>query len=153
MSHTDTSLEVSRKILARREEVFEAWTRPEKMDWYSPEDMRLTAANADVRVGGMFRATMEGKDGESHTCYGRYEQIAPNHKLVFTHQWEGARPVQTRVSVQFEDQDGGTLVTLSQSGFVDPQEAKGHEEGWASTLRNLEKQLTSKHAALRADAR
>jgi hypothetical protein len=63
---------------------------------------------------------------------------------VFTHQWEGQRggPVRTLVTVKFEEQGSGTNVTLVQEGFVDPNEAQGHEQGWESTLRNLEREFT-----------
>jgi hypothetical protein len=68
--------------------------------------------------------------------------LAPSRKLVFTHQWEGSNPVETRVTVELADGPGGTEVTLRQEGFLDPEEAKGHEKGWASTLRKLAKKFS-----------
>jgi uncharacterized protein YndB with AHSA1/START domain len=142
MTSTKNSLEVSHLITAPREQVYEAWTRREQMDWYSPEDMEVIASNADVRVGGMFRASMKGPDAKVHTAYGKYLVLAPSRKLVFTHQWEGPNPVETRVTVELADRPGGTEVTLRQEGFLDPEEAKGHEKGWASALRNLAKKFS-----------
>jgi uncharacterized protein YndB with AHSA1/START domain len=141
MTTTKNSLEVRQLVSAPRERVFEAWTRPDQMDWYKPEDMELLGASADVRVSGMFRASMRGADGVVHTCHGTYLLIEPHRKLVFTHQWEGPSSVETRVTVDFTDKDGGTEVALEQEGFTDPEEAKGHEKGWASTLRSLAKKF------------
>jgi uncharacterized protein YndB with AHSA1/START domain len=78
MSSTSKRLEVSRLIQAPREAVFQAWTVTDRMNWYCPEDMILVSATADVRVGGAFRASMQGQDGKVHTCYGTYQEIVPN---------------------------------------------------------------------------
>jgi uncharacterized protein YndB with AHSA1/START domain len=142
MTSIQNSFEVSRRISAKRQEVFDAWTRGESMDWYCPENMRVVSADADVRIGGAYRVTMRADDGQTHTFYGIYEAIVPDRRLVFSHQWEDREPVQTHVTVQFEDDDGGTEVTVTQHGFADPGEAKGHETGWASTLRHLASQLS-----------
>jgi len=141
MTSTRKNLEVSRRILAKREEVFDAWTHPDWMDWYCPETMRVISASADVRIGGTYRVTMRADDGQTHTCYGAYEAIVPDRRLVFSHQWEDREPVQTHVTVQLEDDDVGTEVTVTQEGFLDADEAKSHEIGWISTLAHLEKQL------------
>ncbi|HTF90564.1 MAG TPA: SRPBCC domain-containing protein [Planctomycetota bacterium] len=147
MTSTKSSLEVSQQVPARREEVYQACSRSEQMDWYCPEDMELVVASADVRVGGEFRASMRGPDGEVHTCFGKYLEIVPNRKILFTHQWEGKgeqkASVETRANFEFADKDGGTLVTFKQWGFVDPEEAKEHEKGWQSTLRNLKRRFAT----------
>ena len=142
MTRTKNSLELTHEFAASRARVFEAWTRKEQMGWFSPIEMRVTAAEGDVKVGGNFRMSMKGEDGKVHTCYGTYEEIVPNERLVFTHQWEGENPVETLVTVEFEDKAGDTEVTLQQEGFVDPEEAKGHEEGWMSAFEHLDAQLT-----------
>lgn len=147
MTHTQDSLEISQQIPAKRDQVFEAWAGPGQKDWFKPEDMELVRADADVRVGGKFRVSMQGQDGQVHTCYGTYEEVVPNRRVVFTHQWVDKEPVETRVTVKFEDEGTGTKVTLQQEGFEDPEEAKGHEEGWASTLRSLAKQFTKSKTA------
>jgi len=146
MTTTKNSLEVRATISADRERVFQAWTRRELMGWYCPEDMQLIAATADVRVGGTFRASMQSAESEIHTCYGTYLEITPNRRLMFTHQWEGSDRVETRVTVEFEERGDGTEVVLRQEGFLDPAEAKSHEKGWESTLRNLEKQFSTASA-------
>lgn len=143
MTTTSNSLELSRLIPANRAEVFAAWTVQDRMNWYCPEDMILVSADADVRVGGTFHASMQGGDGVVHTCHGVYLEIVTDQRLVFTHQWEGekSRSIETRVTVEFADQAGGTLVSLTQEGFEDLKQVKDHERGWASTLEHLEKEF------------
>jgi len=146
MTRTSDSIRVSRRIQAKRAKVFEAWTRPEKMGWFCPEDMKIVSANSDVRVGGKYRASMQGADGRVYTCFGTYKEIVPDEKVSFTHSWEGENPVETLVVVRLEDRDGGTEVTVTQEGFAEPDEAKGHEGGWTSTLAHLAKQFPTQGA-------
>jgi uncharacterized protein YndB with AHSA1/START domain len=140
MSRSDR-LRVDHLITGRRDRVYDAWTRRELMGWFCPEGMTIVEAEADVRVGGEFRCSMRGDDGELHTCFGVYEEIVPGRKLAFTHSWEEREPVETHVVVELEDRSGGTEVIVSQRGFIDPEEMRGHERGWASTLRNLARQF------------
>jgi glutathione S-transferase len=140
MSHTDTSLRVAKVIPARREDVFAAFTQKDRAQAYCPEGMEIIAGSIDARVGGRFRVTMK-KGDDTHTAYGIYRGVIPNERLVFTHQWEGPGVVETIVTIDFKDVDGGTEVTIAQEGFKDSEEAMGHEEGWLSTLKNQAKHL------------
>lgn len=141
MTATKDSLQVTQFISGKRKKVFQAWIDPELVTkWLCPEECRVTYNEADVRVGGSYRESM--KCGAAiHTVHGAYREIVTNEKLVFTHQWEEPNAVETVVAVELTDKDSGTEVTLTQRGFVDAGAAKGHEEGWASALRNLAKQF------------
>jgi len=45
-----------RLIEASREDVFDAWTKPEQVsEWWDPNGDRLAACEIDLRVGGTFR--------------------------------------------------------------------------------------------------
>ena len=134
---TSHDLRVTKLIFAKRDKVFAAWTNPEIMKhWFMPQGMSVVNAESDVRVGGNFRATMQGPDG-SFTAYGTYREIVDGRKLVFTHHWEEGDRRETLVTVELSDQDGGTLVTLTHAGLADEASVKGHGEGWTSTLDNL----------------
>jgi len=133
----DRKLSVSKWIRAKRDKVFAAWTEPDLMrQWFFPRELALVSAESDVRVGGRFRAAMS--DGtRTHTVHGTYHEVAFGRRLVFSHVWEEQDPVETLVTVEFEDRDGGTLVSLTHEGFRSRESAKGHEGGWLSTLENL----------------
>lgn len=133
----DDELFLSRWIRAERAAVYAAWTEPEIMQkWFCPRDLRLVSAEADVRVGGRFRAEMSN-GSETHTVQGVYREIIPGRRLVFSHRWQERDAVETWVTVEFVDRDGGTLVSLTHAGFRSRESRQGHEGGWASTFDNL----------------
>lgn len=142
MLDTKKNLEIHCRIPAKPEKVFEAWTHQEAMSWYCPEDMTVIAAEADVKILGKYRVSMRADTGKVYTFDGIYEEIVPNRKLVFTHQWEESEPVETHVTVEFAEDNGGTELTIKHAGIATEEHAKGHEAGWTSTLRNLAKQFS-----------
>jgi uncharacterized protein YndB with AHSA1/START domain len=134
---TDDKLFLSKWIKAKRETVFAAWTTPEIMrKWFCPRDLQLVTAEADVRVGGRFRAAMSN-GSQTYTVNGVYREVIADQRIVFSHRWEEQDAVETLVTVEFADQDGGTLVSLTHEGFRNRESAQGHEGGWRSTLDNL----------------
>jgi uncharacterized protein YndB with AHSA1/START domain len=92
--------------------VFEAWTKPELMTlWWAPKSspVPLLSCEMDVRVGGGYRLTF-GRDAEtSMAFFGKYLEVEPPSRLVWTND-EGAEASVTTVT--FEDQDGQTLLVL-----------------------------------------
>jgi uncharacterized protein YndB with AHSA1/START domain len=142
MLDTKKNLEIHCRIPAKPEKVFEAWTHQEAMSWYCPENMTVIAAEADVKVRGKYRVSMRADTGKVYTFDGIYEEIVPNRKLVFTHQWEASDPVETHVTVEFAEANGGTEITIKHDGIATEEQAKGHEAGWTSTLRNLANQFS-----------
>ena len=70
-----------RKISASREEVFDAWTRPERIaEWWDPTGARLVACEVDLRLGGAFRFV---NDGHGPPFTGTYSVIERPSRLVF----------------------------------------------------------------------
>jgi uncharacterized protein YndB with AHSA1/START domain len=70
-----------RKLSASREEVFDAWTRPERIaEWWDPTGARLVACEVDLRPGSAFRFVNEG---HSPPFTGTYSVIERPSRLVF----------------------------------------------------------------------
>jgi uncharacterized protein YndB with AHSA1/START domain len=131
-------LKLSRFIAAKREKVFQAWTRPALMQqWFCPVDMSVARAEADPRVGGHYRVEMKKQSGELHTTYGVYREIIPGEKLVFTWGWEGPDRHETQVTIELRDKDNGTELVLIHERFADQESADHHAKGWRSCLENL----------------
>ena len=86
--------------------------------------------------GGAFR--FELIPGEF--CSGRYVELVPPRRVVFTWGWEsGALPVapgSTTVEVDIEERDGISHVRLTHSGLDGPMRAM-HKEGWQRYLSRL----------------
>src|SRR5713226_10757162 len=74
---------LTRTFAAPREQVFEAWTRPEHVAcWWDPAGARLTVCEIDLRPGGAFRFVNRGSP-DIPPFGGTYREIAPPEQLVF----------------------------------------------------------------------
>lgn len=138
-------LSLTRVFAASAERVWQAWSRPEEMvRWLGPVEYPASQMEADVRVGGAWRACLTARDGADILWQsGRYLDVDPPNLLRFTFRWEGTNHedgpgVETVVTVRFERLDGGrTRLILTQEGLVSARSASGHTHGWSSTLDRL----------------
>ena len=133
---------VSRSFEAPLEVLWKAWTEPEQMkQWMAPEGMELPVVEADVRVGGAYQIQMLSPEGNTYTAYGKYREITPPERLVYTWSWkeEPHNDIgETVITVTLADADGATEVTMHHEGLPTEERRKGHEEGWTSCLNRLE---------------
>jgi uncharacterized protein YndB with AHSA1/START domain len=118
-------------IRAPAVEVFEMFTDPAKLArWIGIRAM------LEPRPGGQFR--FELVPGEF--CSGRYLELVPGRRVVFTWGWEsGALPVKpgsTTVEVDLDERDGVTHVRLTHSGLT-PEMQAFHDDGWRRFLTRL----------------
>jgi uncharacterized protein YndB with AHSA1/START domain len=102
---------VTRTFDAPARLVFEAWTRPELFKrWWVPKSigMFLRSCEMDVRVGGGYRLVFGHDPSSSAEFFGRYLEVTPHSRLVWTNDESGdAGPVTT---VTFEEKGGKTLL-------------------------------------------
>ncbi|WP_245435074.1 SRPBCC family protein [Mesorhizobium sp. WSM3879] len=110
---SDRELVVTRTFNAPARIVFEAWTKPELFkQWWAPKSMGmvLRSCEMDVRVGGRYRLAF-GHDGSNlDEFFGRYIEVTPHSRLVWTNEEGGeGGPVTT---VTFEEKGGKTLLVL-----------------------------------------
>jgi uncharacterized protein YndB with AHSA1/START domain len=92
--------------------VFEAWTTPELFKrWWLPKStgMSLLSCEMDVRVGGGYRLEFDLGDSKSMAFFGRYLEVTPYSRLVWTNEESDDGAVTT---VTFEEKDGRTLLVL-----------------------------------------
>jgi len=137
---TAHSLRLSRVIRADRQAVWDAWTRPEHMKkWSCPAPGGVQSVTSDFRVGGSFSIAMV-VDGSAYTAFGTYKEIDEPRRLVYTWDWrEGDHRVgETLVTVELEERDGSTEITLVHEGFATAEGRSGHEEGWGACLAHFE---------------
>jgi uncharacterized protein YndB with AHSA1/START domain len=135
-------ISVRRWLRARPERVFEAWTRPELMTrWLFPGEAWNTHVEADLRIGGRYRLDMHEPDGALHRQFGEYREIVPVSRLVFTWSCPELEVVDSVVTVELEERDGGTELILTHELPPDPDVRSGHERGWEGCLGNLERWL------------
>jgi uncharacterized protein YndB with AHSA1/START domain len=138
------SLTLKRRLNARPEQVYAAWTDPEQIaHWFGPAETVAGSVRAamDVRVGGRFRVNFKTGDGEYHEVGGTYQEVVPGERLVFSWAWHSTPERESLVVVTLQADRDGTLLTLHHEQFFDQAARDGHERGWTGTLDKLEKYL------------
>jgi uncharacterized protein YndB with AHSA1/START domain len=81
------SLTFKRRLNARPEKVYAAWTDPEKIvRWFGRADLKSETMRAviDARVGGHYRINFDVESGERFEVGGVYREVVPNERLVFS---------------------------------------------------------------------
>lgn len=130
-------IEVEATVKAGIEKVWVHYTEPHYIvkwnnasaDWHCPQ------AENDLRVGGIYKARMESRDGKTGFDFEAvYDKIIPHNTLVYT-LTDGREVVNS-----FEDLAGETKVS---TGFdPDKEFPHGHQkEGWQAILDNFKKHV------------
>jgi uncharacterized protein YndB with AHSA1/START domain len=94
--------------------VFEAWTTAELFKrWWVPKSFGLTllSCEMDVRVGGTYRLVFSHPASqEPMAFFGRYREVLPHSRLVWTNDEGGEDGAVTTVT--FEERGAETLVVM-----------------------------------------
>lgn len=144
VDNDDRELVIERTISAPARLLFEAYSQPQHlMRWFGPKGYPLTLCEVDFRVGGSFRFAMTGPDGRQNTPFGgRYLEIVPDHKIVYTNAFEQPDAPQMVVTVTFVEEGAKTRLTmrtLFESAAMKAEHVKlGFVEGVGSGLDQLE---------------
>ncbi|MBI2255322.1 MAG: SRPBCC family protein [Proteobacteria bacterium] len=141
---SDRELVITRIFDAPARLVFEAWTRPALfMQWWAPKSMGvpLLSCEMDVRIGGTYRVVFGRDLSESAAFVGRYLDVVPNTRLVWTNEESDDGAVTT---VTFEEKGSRTLLTLHE--LYPTKEAldealAGMEEGMPEQFAQLDELL------------
>lgn len=144
---SDCELIVTRTFDSPARAVFDAWTRPELFKlWWAPKSMGavLSACEIDARTGGGYRITFGGGGSDSATFFGKYLEVTPPSRLVWTNDESDDAPVTT---VTFEDQGERTLLVLSElypSAAPVPDAAAGMQAMTSEQFAQLDELLASR---------
>jgi len=108
---SDRELVVTRTFDAPARLVFEAWSNPELFkQWWVPRSMGMTleSCEMDVRTGGTYRLGF----GDGMDFFGRYIEVTPHSRIVWTNEEGGENGSVTTVT--FEETAGRTLLVMSE---------------------------------------
>lgn len=111
---SDRELVITRRFDAPVRIVFKAWTNPQLfMRWWAPKSMGvpLLSCEMDVRSGGEYRLEFGDDPSNSRAFFGKYIEVVPNSRLVWTND-EGENGAVTTVT--FDEQDGKTLLVFQE---------------------------------------
>jgi uncharacterized protein YndB with AHSA1/START domain len=136
---------IERSFAAPRDVVFKAWTDPECMSqWAGPKDFVARGDQLDLRSGGIHRACLIAPNGDEHWVSGKYIEVQPPRRLVFTHAWEladGERSPETVITIDFTEMGDATHMRFHQAFFDSIGSRDGHEGGWSESFDRLERFL------------
>lgn len=144
---SDRELVVTRTFNGPAHLVFKAWTTPALiMRWWAPKEFNVSfvSCETDVRVGGKVRFVMRHPSRpEPMAFFGRYLDVVPNARLVWTNEETSDGAVTT---VTFEQKGQGktaqTLVVVHElypsKQALDEALASGSTEGWPAQYAQLD---------------
>jgi uncharacterized protein YndB with AHSA1/START domain len=99
----------ARVLAAPREEVFRAFTDPERLArWWGPRGFTNEFPEFDLRPGGEWRLVMHGPDGSEYRMTKRFVDVVPGERVVLRHEQEGHG---FRMEMTYADDPGGTRLT------------------------------------------
>jgi uncharacterized protein YndB with AHSA1/START domain len=149
--HTTAVRKTEREIILTRtfngpaRIVFKAWTTPELLQrWWVPKSVPVSmiACEVDARTGGGYRFEFGSEGGESMAFFGKYLEVIPNARLVWTNEESPNGAVTT---VTFEEKDGRTLLVMTES--YSSKEAliagAGMEDGMPDSFDQLDELLVT----------
>jgi uncharacterized protein YndB with AHSA1/START domain len=144
---SERELVITRTFNGPARMVFEAWTKPELFQrWWVPKSMgaSLLSCEMDVRVGGGYRLEFgHPASGQPMAFFGRYIEVIPHSRLVWTNEESKDGPVTT---VTFEEQGGKTLLVFSElypSKDALDAAIEGMEGGMPEQFEQLDELLVS----------
>jgi len=119
------------RIAASPEVIFSFFTDPERaVRWMGIE------ATLDPRPGGIYRVHIQGP----HVASGRYVELIPYSRVVFTWGWEAedelVRPGSSTVEIALIPDGKETIVRLTHRDLP-VAERDGHAHGWDHFLPRL----------------
>ena len=142
----ENTLQIRRTFAAPRERVYRAWTDEKQFAlWFHPTlEYSTIITQMDLRNGGAYKLEMRHKGGNVNKLEGRYKEVNPPEKLVFTWRWQHIEgSPETLVTVEFHDLGGSTEILLTHSNFTNAEQRDKHNEGWTGCFGLLDKQLAS----------
>jgi len=150
---SERELVATRTINGPARIVFEAFTKPELFKrWWVPKSFGLTllSCEMDVRVGGRYRLVFRHGASEPMEFYGRYIEVTPHSRLVWTNEEGGEDGAVTTVT--FEEKGGKTLLALHDlypsKEALDRAIASGSTGGMPEQLDHLDELVVTLGASL-----
>jgi uncharacterized protein YndB with AHSA1/START domain len=146
-------LVVSRTFNAPRERVWAAWTEPEKIRrWWGPKGFTAPVIEVDLRVGGKYLYDMRSPDGKDYWSAGVFKDIRRPERITVVDSFAdeegnivpasyyglpGRFPLESWVTVTFEDVEGRTKLTISQLDSPAGAATEQGIQGWNESLDKL----------------
>ncbi len=151
---SERELVVTRTFNGPARIVFDAWTKPDLLKrWWIPKSCGASflSCEADVRTGGTYRFVFGHPSSEQPmSFFGRYVEVVPNSRLVWTNEESGEGGAVTTVT--FEQRGGETLVVMHDlypsKQALDDAIASGSTSGAGEQFEQLDQLLVALEATV-----
>ena len=147
---SDTTLVWRHTLRAKREIVFDAYTKPELVRrWWAPKSrgLEMVQCEADVRVGGAYVYALARAGKIEVTFTGKYLEIARPDRVVYTMAM-APFPDEVVATVTFTEEAGGTVLESREvypsKEVLEQAIASGMEAGALETLDLLAELVESR---------
>jgi uncharacterized protein YndB with AHSA1/START domain len=141
-----TEFAVTHIFKARRQRVWDAWTKPEMLvRWFGPKGMTMAVLQSDLRPGGLLHTHMDSADGQRLWARFVYREVTEPSRLVWVHSFSDPQaglarapfgipwPLEMLATATFEDAGDITKVTLRLCPIhATPEEENTFAEGMPS---------------------
>lgn len=123
VTQADSEILVRRTFEAPRSLVWRMFTEPEQLAmWWGPTGFTTSTAHHDCKVGGQWRYTMHGPDGQGYENLINYLEVDEPTRLVYKHGGEvDVEPIDFTVEVTFEEEQPGRTRVVMRSVFPTPE--------------------------------
>ncbi len=105
----------TRLFKAPRRMVYKAFADPKQVaEWWGPHGFSTTVLEMDLRPGGKWRIVMHGPDGTDYPNDMTFAAVVSNERIEIdlVGGREGAEPVHMHMTIIWQDEEGGTRLTL-----------------------------------------
>lgn len=146
-------LTIIRNFDAPRELVWKAWTEPEHFKkWFGPKNFTCPFCKIDLKVGGRYLSCMRSPEGMEFWITGEFREIIYLKRLIYTDSFadENGNEVPASqygmpgdwsseliVTINFEDINGKTRMTLSHTGIPEGEISHQTTAGWNEMFDKL----------------
>jgi uncharacterized protein YndB with AHSA1/START domain len=139
----DREIRIERVFNASRDRVWRAFTEVDLVAQWWGRGNELVIERFEVERGGHWRI-VEHAGGESHGFEGRFREVTPQDRLVYTFEWDGMPGHVVVDTVEFVEMDDERTKLITTSLFHTSEERDGMLKS------GMEQGLNESYAALDA---
>jgi len=146
-------LVVARSFNAPREQVWEAFTDPAMVKrWWGPKGFTAPVIESEPKAGGRYLYCMRSPEGKDYWSAGWFKEFSPPERLVAidsfadregnivpasTYGLSGDWPLETEMTITFEEEDGGTRLTMRERDVPGGPDRDASIQGWNESMDKL----------------